>query len=67
MKTREQKIDAGEIWQVYPGDEPDNILHECGSKSAAIKWAKDNVPVQYRYHKVRVGKLIYENLQTKQP
>lgn len=58
--TREQKIDAGKIWQVYEDMKPDGVLHECGSKTAAIKWARANFPVQYKYHKIRVGKLIYE-------
>lgn len=60
--TREQKIDAGKIWQVYNKLSPDDVLFE-GSKSACIKWAKNTLPVQYKYGTIVIGKLIYENIK----
>ncbi len=61
---RQQDIIAGKLYQVYDRTAPDEILFE-GSRTKCIEWAKRNVPVQYKYGTVRLGKLIYENLPKK--
>ena len=61
MKTREELIDAGRIWQVSPDNDGDNVLHECGSRSACMKWLRENKMMrQYKTGTIRIGRVIWE-------
>ena len=62
---KQQKIEAGKWWQVYPADNPDCILHE-GSRTECMRFIRANCLTAWRKGDVRIGKLIYENLKLKQ-
>jgi len=58
--TRQLKIDAGKIWQVYPDKDLDNTLYE-GSRSKCKLYIAQNCPRAYKAGEIRLGKVIYEN------
>lgn len=61
--TREQKIEAGKIWQVYPDKDHGNVLFE-GSHSKCKTYIAENCPRAYKKGEIRIGKLIYETNKT---
>lgn len=65
QNKRQSKIDAGKVWRVYPNNDLDNILFE-GSETACRRFINANCKVQYKYGSVRLGKVIYELLETKE-
>ena len=63
MKTRQELIDAGKIWQVYPSHDNDIILFE-GNKTAVKRYIKNNnLEKAYKTGMVRMGKLIWEKTE----
>ncbi len=62
-QTRQTKIDAGKIWQVYPDKDPDNVLFE-GSRSKCKLYIAQNCPEAYKAGQIRMGKLIWEKTET---
>jgi hypothetical protein len=61
-KTRQDLINEGKIWQVYPDGNNENIIFE-GTKSACFKYLRDNKQMrQYKCGEIRVGRLIWEDL-----
>lgn len=60
MKTRAELIDAGEIWQVYPSFNSEEIYFE-GNKTACKAYLKEkNLLKSYKKGGVRMGKVIWE-------
>lgn len=57
--TRQQKIESGKLWQVYPAENPDCILHE-GSRTECMKFIRKNCLNAWAKGMVRLGKLIWE-------
>ena len=61
MISRQDKINKGKLWQVYPDNDADEIMCE-GSKSFCMKYIKENgLMRQYKRGAYRVGKLLWEN------
>lgn len=58
---RKIDIEAGKIFQVYPDNEKDDILFE-GSRRQCNNFVRINCPNAYLKGKIRIGKLIYENV-----
>jgi len=61
--TRQQKIDKGLIWQVYPDGNIDSVLFE-GTKTDCRRYIRVNCPAAYKNGDIRIGKLIYEPIKT---
>lgn len=58
---RQQLIDKGKVWQVYPDSNPDNILFE-GTITQCRKYIVDNNLMRdIKKGTTRLGKLIYES------
>lgn len=65
IKTRQELIEAGKIWVVYPDGDPDNTLFE-GTKTACMNFVKSPMlRTAYKYNRIRIAKLIYEPETTK--
>jgi len=58
-ETRQNKINKGKIWQVYPDGQIDNVLFD-GSHSKCKLYISENCPKAYKKGEIRIGKLIYE-------
>ncbi len=59
-QTRTEKIKAGEIWQVYPDSNPDDIRFE-GSATACLDFIRKNYGSRaYVKGEIRRGKLLWE-------
>lgn len=60
MATKQQLIDSGKVWIVYPDGNPDSILHE-GTKASCRKYLKDQFLRRlYKTGKIRMAKVIFE-------
>lgn len=57
--TRQQKIDSGKLWQVYPDGENDCILYE-GSRVKCMQFIRANCLTAWKKGAVRLGKVIWE-------
>lgn len=57
--NRQQLIERGKIWQVYPDGEPDNILFE-GNKTAAKNYISKYHYRQYKKGIIRLAQIIWE-------
>ncbi len=60
MKTRQELIDSGKIWQVYYDVDHGGILYE-GNKTSCKKYIKDNkLNKKLKSGFIRLGKVIME-------
>ena len=59
IEKRQKLIEQGKLWQVYPEGDSDNILFE-GSRTACMKYIRQNCPLAWRKNEVRLGKVIWE-------
>lgn len=59
--TRQELIQKGNIWQVYPDGQHDTILFE-GSRSKCKLFISKNGPSAYKLGHIRLAKIIYEPL-----
>ena len=59
MMTRTEKIEAGKVWQIYLETNRDKVLFE-GSKTAAIKFAREHFGRRWKRGDAILGKLIWE-------
>lgn len=59
IEKRQKLIEQGKLWQVYPEGDSDNILFE-GSRTACMKYIRQNCPNAWRKNEVRLGKVIRE-------
>jgi len=65
MKTRQELIAAGSVWNIYPASNPEHITHECRSRSACLRWLSDKGKMrEYRNGVIRIGKVIHEDIDT---
>lgn len=61
MKTRQEIIAAGKLWQVYRDDAPDFILQE-GSKTKCLDFVKCWFGMRaYKAGEIRLGQVIWED------
>lgn len=59
MKSRQQLIEEGKLWQVYPDKDKDKILFE-GTKSKCMDYITIHCKAEYKRGTIRLGKLILE-------
>ena len=60
MLTRQQFIDRGKVWTVYPDCCPEKVEFE-GSKTAAMAYIRQQHGMRaYKTGKVRLARLIFE-------
>ena len=58
--TREQQIQKGKIWTVYPDIAPDDVIFE-GSRAACMKFVREHgFERQRKKGTIRVGQVIWE-------
>lgn len=64
MRTRQQLIDAGKIWQLYPAVNKEDILCE-GTESKVRKYAR-KFRRQIMRGEIRIAKVIWEIIPANQ-
>lgn len=62
-QTRQQKIEAGKIWQIYPDVNGNDILFE-GSETQCRKEIRRKYKKQNQAGTIRLAKLIWETEAT---
>lgn len=60
MKSRQDKINEGLIYQVYFDGLSDNVLFE-DTRSKCLSFIKTNYRHEYKANKIRLAKLIWES------